>query len=157
VPNRMRARRPEEIGRTIVRPDGEARERRPGSLVQSIRMSRRDRQDRAEETEEREADDPLVQLERKLRDGKSVDVQDVRRAWRTTRYPRAMVQVLAQRRRPDLAVRAASIVGIEVDPTSPTWREDLEANLFERFFGLALRETDALADDIRRAIPDPAV
>jgi len=59
-------------------------------------MSRDDRQERAEDAEQREADDPLVQLERKLRDGKSVDVQDVRRAWRTTRYPRAMVQVLAR-------------------------------------------------------------
>jgi hypothetical protein len=120
-------------------------------------MSHRDRQDRAEGTEQREADDPLVQLERKLRDGKSVDVQDVRKAWRVTRYPGAMVQVLAQRRRPDLAVRAASIVGIEVDPACPSWREDLEAHLFERFFGLPFGETDALADDIRRAIPDPAV
>lgn len=120
-------------------------------------MSRHDRQDRAEDTSQREADDPLVQLERKLRDGQSVDVQDVRRAWRTTRYPRAMVQVLAQRRRSDLAVRAASIVGIDVDPSSPTWREDLEAHLFERLFGLTFRETDALADEIRRAIPDPSV
>jgi hypothetical protein len=120
-------------------------------------MSRHDRQDRTEDTAQREADDPLVQLEGKLRDGQSVDVQDVRRAWRTTRYPRAMVQVLAQRRRSDLAVRAASIVGIDVDPSSPTWREDLEAHLFERFFGLTFRETDALADEIRRAIPDPSV
>ncbi len=120
-------------------------------------MSRRDRQDQAEDTAQREEDDPLVQLERKLREGQSVDVQDVRKAWRTTRYPRAMVQVLAQRRRSDLAVRAASIVGIEVDPSSPTWREDLEAHLFERFFALSFRETDALADEIRRAIPDPSV
>ncbi len=97
-----------------------------------------------------------MQLERRLRDGKSVDVQDVRRAWRSTRYPRAMIQVLAQRRRPDLAVRAASIVGIDVDPSIPTWREDLEANLFERFFALPFAETDALADEIRRAIPDPS-
>ena len=119
-------------------------------------MSRRDRQDRAEDTARREADDPLVQLERKLRDGKPVDVQEVRKAWRTTRYPRAMVQVLAQRRRPDLAVRAAAIVGIELDPSSATWREDLEAELFERFFGLSLHETDALADEIRRGIPDPS-
>jgi hypothetical protein len=120
-------------------------------------MSRRDRQDRAEDTVKREEDDPLVQLERRLREGQSVDVQDVRKAWRTTRYPRAMVQVLAQRRRSDLAVRAASIVGIEVDSSSPTWREDLEAHLFQRFFALSFRETDALADEIRRAIPDPSV
>jgi len=119
-------------------------------------MSRHDRQERAEDAEEREADDPLVQLERKLRDGKSVDVQEVRKAWRTTRYPRAMVQVLAHRRRTDLAVRGASILGVDVDTASPTWREDLEAELFERFFGMALSETDALADQIRRAIPDPA-
>jgi hypothetical protein len=119
-------------------------------------MSRNDRQDRAEDAEQREADDSLVQLERQLRDGKSVDVQDVRRAWRTTRYPRAMVQVLAQRRRTDLAVRAAAILGIEVDPSMPSWREDLEAELFERFFGLPFTETDALADQIRRSIPDPA-
>jgi hypothetical protein len=120
-------------------------------------MSRHDRHERAEDTAEREAEDPLVQLERRLRDGQSVDVQDVRKAWRTTRYPRAMVQVLAQRRRSDLAVRAASILGIDVEPSSPTWREDLEAHLFERFFGLSFRETDALADEIRRAIPDPSV
>jgi hypothetical protein len=120
-------------------------------------MSHRDHLDRAEDSAQREADDPLVQLERTLRDGKSVDVQDVRKAWRTTRYPRAMIQVLAQRRRSDLAVRAASIVGIDVDPSIPTWREDLEAQLFERFFGLPFRETDALADQIRRAIPDPSV
>jgi len=119
-------------------------------------MSRDDPQDRAEDAEQREADDALVQLERKLRDGKPVDVQDVRQAWRTSRYPRAMVQVLAQRRRTDLAVRAAAVVGIEVDPSSPTWREDLEANLFERFFGMTFRETDALAAEIRRVVPDPA-
>jgi hypothetical protein len=119
-------------------------------------VSHRDPQERAEATSERETGDPLVQLERTLRDGKSVDVQDVRRAWRTTRYPRAMIQVLAQRRRPHLAVRAAAVVGIEIDPSIPTWREDLEASLFERFFGLPFTETDALADDIRRAIPDPA-
>jgi hypothetical protein len=120
-------------------------------------MSHRDRQDRAEETEKREGDDPLVQLERKIRDGKSVDVEDVRRAWRVTRYPRAMVQVLSQRRRPELAVRAAGVLGIEVDPSIPSWREDLEAMLFERFFGMTFSETDALADQIRRAIPDPSV
>jgi len=120
-------------------------------------MSRDDRQERAENAEQREADDPLVQLERKLRDGRSVDVQDVRKAWRTTRYPSAMIHVLAYRRRPEQAVRAASIVGIEVDPSSPTWREDLEAHLFERLFGLSFRETDALADEIRRVIPDPSV
>jgi len=120
-------------------------------------MSRDDRQERAEDAEQREADDPLVQLERKLRDGKSVDVQDVRRAWRTTRYPRAMVQVLAQRRRPDLAVRAAAVLGIEVDPSIPSWREDLEAELFKRFFGMPFSESDALAAEIRRLIPDPAV
>jgi len=119
-------------------------------------MSRRDRQDRADAAAERESEDPLVELERKLRDGRSVDVQDVRRAWRTTRYPRAMIAVLAERRRPDLAVRAASLVGIEVDPSLASWREDLEANLLERFFGLPFSETDALADAIRRAIPDPA-
>lgn len=120
-------------------------------------MSPRDRQDRAENAAQREEEDPLVQLERKLRDGRSVDVQDVRKAWRTTRYPRAMIQVLAQRRRSDLAVRAASIVGVEVDPSIPSWREDLDAHLFERFFGLSFGETDALADAIRRAIPDPSV
>jgi len=119
-------------------------------------MSRHDRHERAEDAEQREADDPLVQLERTLRDGKSVDVQDVRTAWRTTRYPRAMVQVLAQRRRTDLAVQAAGILGIEVDSTSPSWREDLEAQLFEHFFGMPFPETDALAEQIRRAIPDPA-
>jgi len=120
-------------------------------------VSRHDRQDRAEDASERESEDPLVQLERRLRDGKPVDVQDVRRAWRSTRYPRAMIQVLAQRRRPELALRAASIVGIELDPASPTWREDLEAHLFERFFGMPFSETDTLADTIRRAIPDPSV
>ena len=120
-------------------------------------MSRNDRQERVEDTERRESDDPLVQLERKLRDGKSVDVQDVRKAWRTTRYPRAMVQVLAQRRRPDLAIRAAGVLGLEVDPSVSSWREDLEAQLFERFFGMPFSESDALADQIRRAIPDPAV
>jgi hypothetical protein len=119
-------------------------------------MSRDDRQERAEDAEQREGDDLLVQLERKLRDGKPVDVQDVRQAWRTSRYPRAMIQVLAQRRRTDLAVRAAALVGIEVDLSSPTWREDLETTLFERFFGMPFRETDALAAEIRRAIPDPA-
>jgi hypothetical protein len=119
-------------------------------------MSRHDRQERAEDAEQREAEDPLFQLERKLRDGKSVDVQEVRKAWRATRYPRAMVQVLAHRRRTDLAVRAASILGIDVDTASPTWREDLDAELFERFFGMPFSETDALADQIRRAIPDPA-
>src|SRR5574338_1405120 len=103
-------------------------------------MSRDDRQERADAATEREADDPLVQLERRIRDGTSVDVQDVRKAWRTTRYPRAMIQVLAQRRRSDLAVRAAAVVGIEVDPSLPSWREDLEAQLFERFFGLPFGE-----------------
>jgi hypothetical protein len=120
-------------------------------------VPRRERQDRAEDAAEREAADPLVQLERKLRDGKSVDVHDVRDAWRSTRYPRAMIQVLAQRRRPEFAVRAASMVGIDVDVTSPSWREDLDAELFERFFGMPFNETDALADAIRRAIPDPSV
>lgn len=119
-------------------------------------MSHHDRQKRAEDVEQREADDPLVQLERKLRDGKSVDVQEVRKAWRTARYPRAMVQVLAHRRRTDLAVQAASILGIEVDTRSDSWREDLEAELFERFFGMSFAEMDALAEQIRRAIPDPA-
>ncbi len=119
-------------------------------------VSRRDPQDRADAAAEREAEDPLVQLERKLRDGKPVDVHDVRTAWRATQYPRAMIQVLAQRRRPELAVRAASMVGIEIDPAEPTWREDLEAELFERFFGMPFSETDALADAIRRAIPDPS-
>jgi ribosomal protein L13E len=126
------------------------------SLVQSVRMSHDDRQKRAEDVEQRESDDPLVQLERKLRDGKSVDVQEVRKAWRTARYPRAMVQVLAHRRRTDLAVQAASILGIEVDTSSDSWREDLEAELFERFFGMPFAEMDALAEQIRRAIPDPA-
>jgi len=120
-------------------------------------MSRDDRKDRADATAERELEDSLVQLEKKLRDGKPVDVQEVRKAWRVTRYPRAMIQVLAQRRRTDLAVRAASIAGIEIDPTEPTWREDLEALLFERFFGMAFGETDSMADAIRRAIPDPSV
>jgi hypothetical protein len=119
-------------------------------------VSRRERQERVEVVAEREAEDPLVQLEKKLREGKPVDVHDVRTAWRTTRYPRAMILVLAERRRPDLAIRAASIVGIEVEPTVSTWREDLEANLFERFFGMPFEETDALADAIRRAIPDPS-
>ncbi|HVP62103.1 MAG TPA: hypothetical protein VMT11_16180 [Myxococcaceae bacterium] len=119
-------------------------------------MGSRDRQDRAEDASERESADPLVQLERRLRDGKSVDVQDVRKAWRVTCYPRAMIQVLAQRRRSDLAVRAASLVGIEVDTSTPSWREDLDAHLFERFFGMTFSETDALADAIRRAIPDPS-
>ena len=99
---------------------------------------------------------PVSTRERKLRDGKSVDVQEVRKAWRTARYPRAMVQVLAHRRRTDLAVRAASILGIEVDTRSDSWREDLEAELFERFFGMSFAEMDALAEQIRRAIPDPA-
>src|SRR5262249_46151242 len=121
------------------------------------RMSRDDRKERAEASAERESEDPLVQLEKKLRDGKPVDVQDVRRAWRGTHYPRAMIQVLAQRRRTDLAVRAASIAGIEIDPAEPTWREDLEALLFERFFGMPLNQMDALAAAIRRAIPDPSV
>jgi len=119
-------------------------------------MADHDRQKRAADVEQREADDPLVQLERKLRDGKSVDVQEVRKAWRTARYPRAMVQVLAHRRRTDLAVRAASIAGIEVNTSSPTWREDLDAELFERFFGMPFAEMDALAEQIRRDIPDPA-
>jgi ribosomal protein L13E len=119
-------------------------------------MSHDDRKKLAEDIEQRESDDPLVQLERKLRDGKSVDVQEVRKAWRTTRYPRAMVQVLAHRRRTDLAVRAASILGIEVDTSSETWREDLEAELFERFFGMPFAEMEGLAEQIRRAIPDPA-
>src|SRR5215469_1771689 len=131
------------MGRAVGRFRGEAGEHRLRALVQLTCMSRDDRQERAEDTEQREADDALVQLERKLRDGKSVDVQDVRKAWRTSRYPRAMIQVLAQRRRTDLAVRAASVVGIDVDPSSPTWREDLEANLFERFFGMPFREADA--------------
>jgi hypothetical protein len=126
-------------------------------LVSSPGVSRRDRQERADASAEREADDPLVQLEKKLRDGKPVDVQEVRTAWRTTRYPRAMIQVLAHRRHSELAVRAASIVGIEVDPAQPTWREDLEADLFERFFGMPLSEAEALGDAIRRAIPDPSV
>jgi hypothetical protein len=120
-------------------------------------MSRDDRKERADATAERESQDPLVQLEKKLRDGKPVDVQEVRKAWRVTRYPRAMIQVLAQRRRTDLAVRAASIAGLEVDPALPTWREDLEALLFERFFGMPFNETDSMADAIRRAIPDPSV
>jgi ribosomal protein L13E len=119
-------------------------------------MSHDDRKKLAEDIEQRESDDPLVQLEQKLRDGKSVDVQEVRKAWRTTRYPRAMVQVLAHRRRTDLAVRAASILGIEVDTSSETWREDLEAELFERFFGMPFAEMEGLAEQIRRAIPDPA-
>ena len=120
-------------------------------------VSRREREEKIEAVAKREAEDPLVQLEKRLRDGKSVDVHDVRTAWRTTRYPRAMILVLAERRRPDLAVRAASILVIDVEPTVPTWREDLEANLFERFFGMPFEETDALADAIRRAIPDPSV
>src|SRR5215469_11444457 len=139
------------MGRAVGRFRGEAGEHRLRALVQLTCMSRDDRQERAEDTEQREADDPLVQLERKLRDGRSVDVQDVRKAWRIARYPRAMVQVLAQRRRPDLAIRAAGVLGIEVDPSVPSWREDLEAQLFERFFGMTFSETDALADQIRRA------
>jgi len=120
-------------------------------------MSRRERQDRAEDAATRESEDPLVQVERKLREGKPVDVHDVRTAWRSTRYPRAMIEVLAQRRRSELAIRAATIAGIDVDPSTPTWREDLEAQLFEHFFGMPFHETDALADRIRRAIPDPSV
>jgi hypothetical protein len=120
-------------------------------------MSRDDRKERAEVAAEQESQDPLVQLEKNLRDGKPVDVQDVRKAWRATRYPRAMIQVLAQRRRTELVVRAASIAGIEIDPAEPTWREDLEALLFERFFGMPLGEAGSLADAIRRAIPDPSV
>jgi hypothetical protein len=49
------------------------------------------------------------------------------------------------------------MVGIDVDLTSPSWREDLDAELFERFFGMPFNEIDALADAIRRAIPDPSV
>jgi len=120
-------------------------------------MSRRDRQDRVEDTAERESDDPLVKIEQKLQEGKPVDVHEVRVAWRTTRYPRAMIRVLAQRRRPELALRAARIAGIDLDPASPTWKEDLEAHLFERFFGMPFSETDALADAIRRSIPDPSI
>jgi hypothetical protein len=67
-----------------------------------------------------------------------------------------MVQVLAHRRRTDLAVRAARVLGIEVDTASPSWREDLEAELFDRFFGMSFAEMDALAEQIRRDIPDPA-
>ncbi len=144
------------MGTASVRREGGGRSHGPRPLVPSTRMSRDDRQERAEDAEQREGDDLLVQLERKLREGKTVDVQEVRKAWRTSRYPRAMIQVLAQRRRTDLAVRAAAVVGIEVDPSSPSWREDLEANLFERFFGMPFREQDALAAEIRRTIPDPA-
>jgi hypothetical protein len=38
----------------------------------------------------------------------------------------------------------------------PSWREDLEAQLFERFFGMPFADTDLLAEQIRRSIPDPA-
>jgi hypothetical protein len=119
-------------------------------------MGRRDTEERAEDASEREAEDVLVQLERKLRAGETVYVDEVRRAWKQTRYPQAMIQVLAQRKRPELAQRAAAIVGIEVDVTSESWREDLEALLFEHFFGKPFEVTDALADAIRRAIPDPS-
>jgi hypothetical protein len=119
-------------------------------------MGRRDTEERAEDASEREAADGLVQLEAKLRAGETVYVDEVRRAWKLTRYPQAMIRVLTQRKRPELAQRAAAIVGIEVDPTSPSWREDLDAMLFEHFFGKRFDETDALADAIRRAIPDPS-
>lgn len=119
-------------------------------------MARRETEDRAEDASEREAQDALVQLERKLRGGETVYVDEVRRAWKQTRYPQAMIRVLAQRKRPELTQRAAAIAGIEVDLTSPSWREDLEAMLFEHFFGKRFEETDGLAEAIRRAIPDPS-
>ena len=119
-------------------------------------MARREAEERAEDASEREAADGLVQLERKLRAGETVYVDEVRRAWKQTRYPQAMIRVLTQRKRPELAQRAAAIVGIDVDLTSDTWREDLEALLFEYFFGKRFEDTDALADAIRRAIPDPS-
>ena len=100
------------MGRAVVRPERAPASSGPARWYSRFPMSRHDHQERAEDAEQREADDALVQLERTLRDGKSVDVQDVRKAWRSTRYPRAMVQVLAQRRRTDLAVRAAGILGI---------------------------------------------
>ena len=119
-------------------------------------MGRQETEERADEASAREASDVLVQLERKLRTGETVYVDEVRKAWRQTRYPQAMIRVLTQRKRPELAQRAAAIVGIDVDLTSDTWREDLEALLFEHFFGKRFEDTDALADAIRRAIPDPS-
>ena len=119
-------------------------------------MARRDTEERAESASEREAKDTLVQLAQKLQAGQTVYLDEVRRAWKQTRYPQAMIRILAQRKRPELTQRAAAIAGIEVDLTSPSWREDLEAMLFEHFFGKRFEDTDALADAIRRAIPDPS-
>jgi len=119
-------------------------------------MGRRETEDRADDASEREAGDALVQLEQKLRAGETVYVDEVRKAWKQTRYPQAMIRVLTQRKRPELAQRAAAIVGIDVDLGSESWREDLDAMLFEHFFGKRFEDTDALADAIRRAIPDPS-
>ena len=119
-------------------------------------MGRREKEEKAAEAAEREDADPLVQLERRLRDGRSVFVDEVLRAWRSTRYPKAMIQMLAQRKRPELAQRAAAAVGIVIDVSAPTWREDLDAMLFEQLFGKSFEDLDALADAIRRAVPDPS-
>jgi hypothetical protein len=119
-------------------------------------MGRREKEEKAAEAAEREDADPLVQLERRLRDGRSVFVDEVLRAWRSTRYPKAMIQMLAQRKRPELAQRAAAAVGIVIDVSAPTWREDLDALLFEQLFGKSFEDLDALADAIRRAVPDPS-
>ncbi len=119
-------------------------------------MGRREKEEKVADAAEREDADPLVQLERQLRDGRSVFVDEVLRAWRSTRYPKAMIQMLAQRKRPELAQRAAAAVGIVIDVSAPTWREDLDALLFEQLFGKSFEDLDALADAIRRAVPDPS-
>jgi hypothetical protein len=108
------------------------------------------------DAEAREDADPLVHLERRLREGRSVFVDEVRRAWKTTRYPKAMIQMLAQRKRPELAQRAAAAVGIVIDVNAAGWREDLEGLLFEQLFGKSFADLDALADAIRKAVPDPS-
>jgi hypothetical protein len=119
-------------------------------------MGRREKEEKAAEAAQREEADPLVQLERRLREGGSVFVDEVRRAWKSTRYPKAMIQMLAQRKRPELAQRAAAAVGIVIDVSASTWREDLDALLFEQLFGKSFEDLDALADAIRRAVPDPS-
>ena len=119
-------------------------------------MGRREKEDRATEAAQREDADPLVQLERRLGEGKSVFVDEVQRAWKSTRYPKAMIQMLTRRKRPELAQRAAAAVGIAIDLSAPTWREDLDALLFEQLFGKSFEELDALSDAIRRAVPDPS-
>jgi hypothetical protein len=119
-------------------------------------MGRREKEDRATEAAQREDADPLVQLERRLGEGKSVFVDEVQRAWKSTCYPKPMIQMLTRRKRPELAQRAAAAVGIVIDVSAPTWREDLDALLFEQLFGKSFEELDALSDAIRRAVPDPS-